>query len=230
MEAKTGFHFFFLVYISSKGVRGLGSDRFQGLDTISLVLGNSNKAPGQARHSLLDSFTSPDHLYLPPPLSPTLHWINLCITVNLFVRIKVAKDNHENALTKNNFSHHQRSIVLLLFAKHSLSQFELFPVRISKLPISNEALLVKNPPANARKRVWWLGQEDSLEEETAPYSSLLAGKIPWAEKPDELQSLGQQRVRHYWVTHDETLLFYCFFLEFLCWKSFLFCLFIHLIL
>ena len=138
MEAKTGFHFFFLVYISSKGVRGLGSDRFQGLDTISLVLGNSNKAPGQARHSLLDSFTSPDHLYLPPPLSPTLHWINLCITVNLFVRIKVAKDNHENALTKNNFSHHQRSIVLLLFAKHSLSQFELFPVRI--IPSSNKQI------------------------------------------------------------------------------------------
>lgn len=36
------------IYISSKEVRGVCSNRFQGLVTIPLVLGNSNKAPGQA--------------------------------------------------------------------------------------------------------------------------------------------------------------------------------------
>ena len=32
-----------------------------------------------------------------------------------------------------------------------------------------------------------LGQEDSLEQETAPNSSIFAWKIPWAEEPDGLQ-------------------------------------------
>ena len=38
-----------------------------------------------------------------------------------------------------------------------------------------------------------LGQEDSLEEEMSPHSSILAWKIPWAE---ELQSMELQKVRH----------------------------------
>ena len=31
-----------------------------------------------------------------------------------------------------------------------------------------------------------LGQEDSLQEEMATHSSILAWKIPWTEKPGEL--------------------------------------------
>ena len=34
----------------------------------------------------------------------------------------------------------------------------------------------------------------------APHSSTLAWKIPWAEKPGRLQSMGSQRVGHYWTT------------------------------
>ena len=34
----------------------------------------------------------------------------------------------------------------------------------------------------------------------APYSSTLAWKIPWTEEPGRLQSMGWQRVGHYWVT------------------------------
>ena len=45
-------------------------------------------------------------------------------------------------------------------------------------------------------RVWSLGQEDSLEEEMATYSSILAWKIPWMEEPSGLQSTGLQRVSH----------------------------------
>ena len=41
-----------------------------------------------------------------------------------------------------------------------------------------------------------LGQEDLLEKEMAPHSSILAWKIPWMEEPCRLQSMGSQRVRH----------------------------------
>jgi len=41
-----------------------------------------------------------------------------------------------------------------------------------------------------------LGKEDPLEKEMATHSSILAWKIPWAEKPGRLQSMGLQRVRH----------------------------------
>ena len=34
----------------------------------------------------------------------------------------------------------------------------------------------------------------------APHSSTLAWKIPWAEEPGRLQSMGSLRVRHDWVT------------------------------
>ena len=37
-----------------------------------------------------------------------------------------------------------------------------------------------------------LGQDDPLEEEMALLSSILAGRIPWTEKPGGLQSMGSQ--------------------------------------
>ena len=39
-----------------------------------------------------------------------------------------------------------------------------------------------------------LCQEDPLEKEMVTHSSILAWKIPWTEKPGELQSTGLQRV------------------------------------
>ena len=41
-----------------------------------------------------------------------------------------------------------------------------------------------------------LGRKDPLEEEMATNSSILAWKIPWAEDPGGLQSMGSQRVRY----------------------------------
>ena len=68
---------------------------------------------------------------------------------------------------------------------------------------SQVALVVKNPPANAGEemRVWFLGQEDALEEGTATHSSILAWRIPWTEEMNiRLQgckgSTGLQRVGH----------------------------------
>ena len=43
-------------------------------------------------------------------------------------------------------------------------------------------------------RIWFLGQEDTLEEEMATHSSFLAWKIPWTEEPGATQSVGSQRV------------------------------------
>jgi len=40
-----------------------------------------------------------------------------------------------------------------------------------------------------------LGQGDPLEEEMATHSNLLAWRIPWAEEPGGLQSMGSQRIR-----------------------------------
>ena len=41
-----------------------------------------------------------------------------------------------------------------------------------------------------------LGWRDSLEEEIATHSSVLAWKIPWTIEPGGLQFMGSQRVGH----------------------------------
>ena len=38
--------------------------------------------------------------------------------------------------------------------------------------------------------------EYSQEKRTATLSSIVAGRIPWTEEPDGLQSMGLQRVKH----------------------------------
>ena len=62
----------------------------------------------------------------------------------------------------------------------------------------------KKPPANAGdlQETWVqsLDWEDSLEQEMATHSGILAWKIPWTEKPGRLQSVGSQRVEHDRVT------------------------------
>ena len=59
------------------------------------------------------------------------------------------------------------------------------------------ALVVKNPPANARETlVQSLGQEDPMEEGMATHSSILAWTIPQTEEPGRLQAIGSQVVGH----------------------------------
>ena len=45
----------------------------------------------------------------------------------------------------------------------------------------------------------------ALEKEMSPYSSALAWRIPWAEEPGWLLSMGLQRVVHDWVTSLSTI-------------------------
>ena len=47
--------------------------------------------------------------------------------------------------------------------------------------------------------------EDPLEKGMATHSSILVWRIPWIEKPGELQSMGSQRVRHDWATNAHTM-------------------------
>ena len=54
----------------------------------------------------------------------------------------------------------------------------------------------KRLPAMQETWVQSLGWEDPPEKEMVTHSSILAWRIPWAEKPDRLQSTGSQRVGH----------------------------------
>ena len=56
------------------------------------------------------------------------------------------------------------------------------------------AQLVENPSAMQETWVRSLGWEDPLEKGMATHSSILAWRIPWAEEPGRLQSMGSQRV------------------------------------
>ena len=56
------------------------------------------------------------------------------------------------------------------------------------------AQTVKNLPAMWETWVQSVGREDPLEEDMATHSSILAWRIPWAEEPGGLQSMGSQRV------------------------------------
>ena len=56
--------------------------------------------------------------------------------------------------------------------------------------------MVKNLPAVQETQVRPLGWEDPLEKGKGTHSSILAWRIPRTEKPDELQSMGLQRIRH----------------------------------
>ena len=80
---------------------------------------------------------------------------------------------------------------------HRKTHLGCFCVATRQKEASQMALVVKNLPANAgdiRDAVQSLGWEDSLEEEMATHSSILAWKIPWRGEPGRLQSMGLQRV------------------------------------
>ena len=56
------------------------------------------------------------------------------------------------------------------------------------------AQLVKNLPAMRETQVQSLGWEDPLEKGMTTHSSILAWRIPWAEEPGKLQSMGSKEL------------------------------------
>ena len=67
------------------------------------------------------------------------------------------------------------------------------------------AQIVKCLPTMWETQVQSLGWKDLLEKEMATYPSILAWKIPWAEEPGKLQSMGSQGVWRDWVTSRSPL-------------------------
>ena len=68
------------------------------------------------------------------------------------------------------------------------------------------ASAVKNPPAMQemqQMQAQSLGWEDDLEQEMATHSRILVWKIPWAEEPGGLQSMGLQIVGHDLATKQQ---------------------------
>ena len=61
--------------------------------------------------------------------------------------------------------------------------------------------MIKNLSAMWETPIWSLRWGNPLEKGTATHSSILAWRLPWAEEPAELQSMGSQRVGHDWVTY-----------------------------
>ena len=69
-----------------------------------------------------------------------------------------------------------------------------------KMMTSLMAQTVKHLTTMQETQFQSLGGEDPLEKKMATLSSILAWKIPWAEEPGRLQSMGSQRVGHNWAT------------------------------
>ena len=59
---------------------------------------------------------------------------------------------------------------------------------------------VKNLPTMQEMRVWFLSQEDPLEEVMATHSGILAWRVPGTAEPGGPQSMGAQRAGHSRVT------------------------------
>ena len=74
----------------------------------------------------------------------------------------------------------------------SMSSCHLFLISSASLV----AQTVKHLPTMRETWVQSLVWEDPLEKETVTHSSTFAWKIPWAEEPGRLQSMGLQRIRH----------------------------------
>ena len=54
--------------------------------------------------------------------------------------------------------------------------------------------MVKNSSVVQETRVQLLGLEDPLDEGMETYSSILAWRIPWTQKPGGLQSMGSKEL------------------------------------
>ena len=74
--------------------------------------------------------------------------------------------------------------------------------RTEDLTTARTALAAVHGVAQSRTRLKWLSSSSrtASEKATAPHSGTHAWKIPWAEEPGGLQSVGSRRVRHDWAT------------------------------
>ena len=83
---------------------------------------------------------------------------------------------------------------------------------------SQVALVVKNPFTNAEdnKRLEFDHWIRKIPWRRAWQPTLLPGESPWTEEPGRLQSMGSQRVGHYWLTKHTV---YQFYWTFTSWRA-----------
>ena len=79
---------------------------------------------------------------------------------------------------------------------NEVSRVEEAETALGTLPSTFVAQPVKNVPEMRETWVRALDQEDPLEKGMATHSSILTWRIPWAEEPGGLQSMGSQSVGH----------------------------------
>ena len=92
-----------------------------------------------------------------------------------------------------------------LMCPTTLCQLCFTEIRTSGLSMASLVVWkVKNLPAMQETQIRSLGREDSLEKGMATYSSILARENPMDRG---LQSMGSQRVRHYWASSTFTTSF-----------------------
>ena len=86
--------------------------------------------------------------------------------------------------------------VIFQFSLTTQPSLDLRSARVIYTLVSLVTQTVKHLPAMPETWVRSLCWEDSPEKEMATDSSILAGRIPWIEESDGLQSMGLQRVGH----------------------------------
>ena len=89
-------------------------------------------------------------------------------------------------------------IILNEVRKSTIIWYNLYIVSWASLVVQ----IIKKSPAMWETWVNFLGWAAPLEKGIATHASILAWRIPWAEKPGE--SMGSQRVGHDWVTNTHT--------------------------
>ena len=99
---------------------------------------------------------------------------------------------------KNKCIHWKTIIQLTPFSWESIGDASVFPDGASGKELTCQC----RSPKSRRFNPWW----ETLEEEMATHSSILAWRIPWTEEPGGLQSMGSQRVGHDWsgLAHTDT--------------------------
>ena len=73
-----------------------------------------------------------------------------------------------------------------------------FLIRKSTFPPLGEIWEEKRK--EVKKLLYWMSLSKTSEKAMAPHSSILAWKIPRAEEPGRLQSMGSRRIGHDWGT------------------------------
>ena len=121
-------------------------------------------------------------------LSPSLLLIT-CIVAG-------TEDNFQSGSGLERFTHlfvNRETLILLISFKH--------PLYLHMLGVSCMGHGVPSArDAHPSLFVHLLLTQVPCGEGSAPHSSTLAWKIPWAEEPGRLQSMGLQRIRHEWAT------------------------------